>query len=109
MHPDTGISSKAMSIMCVQANPPTAPSALGTRAPQSSRAPLGLRALRAPRASAHARGQERALNLFPFSCRNSFINDIFEKIAMEAARLARYNKKVRGTCAYRVARPVTHD
>ena len=27
------------------------------------------------------------------SCRNSFINDIFEKIATEAARLARYNKK----------------
>ena len=26
-------------------------------------------------------------------CRNSFINDIFEKIATEAARLARYNKK----------------
>ena len=25
--------------------------------------------------------------------RNSFINDIFEKIATEAARLARYNKK----------------
>ena len=25
--------------------------------------------------------------------RNSFINDIFEKIAAEAARLARYNKK----------------
>ena len=39
VHPDTGISSKAMSIM------------------------------------------------------NSFINDIFEKIAMEAAKLARYNKK----------------
>ena len=39
VHPDTGISSKAMSIM------------------------------------------------------NSFINDIFEKIALEASRLARYNKK----------------
>ena len=26
---------------------------------------------------------------------NSFINDIFDKIASEAARLARYNKKVR--------------
>ncbi len=25
---------------------------------------------------------------------NSFINDIFDKIASEAARLARYNKKV---------------
>ena len=27
------------------------------------------------------------------SIMNSFINDIFEKLAMEAARLARYNKK----------------
>ena len=44
-------------------------------------------------------------NPFPFPCfplnmemeamsiMNSFINDIFEKIAFEASRLARYNKK----------------
>ena len=29
----------------------------------------------------------------PRRSRNSFINDIFEKIATEAAKLARYNKK----------------
>ena len=29
----------------------------------------------------------------PAPPRNSFINDIFEKIATEAAKLARYNKK----------------
>ena len=29
----------------------------------------------------------------PAARRNSFINDIFEKIATEAAKLARYNKK----------------
>ena len=29
----------------------------------------------------------------PGARRNSFINDIFEKIATEAAKLARYNKK----------------
>ena len=68
VHPDTGISSKAMSIMCVQSahlSPPPGPS-LTAAAP---------------------------LPCLVDACRNSFINDIFEKIATEAARLARYNKK----------------
>ncbi len=67
MHPDTGISSKAMSIMCV-AFQATRPLPLPARA-----------AADAPRPRARRR--------------NSFINDIFEKIATEAAKLARYNKK----------------
>ncbi|KAG8074474.1 hypothetical protein GUJ93_ZPchr0006g41957 [Zizania palustris] len=32
---------------------------------------------------------------------NSFINDTFEKLAQEAARLARYNKKPTGTITSR--------
>ena len=59
MHPDTGISSKAMSIMRV------------FRTCASRRLPPDP----------------------PPPRRNSFINDIFEKIATEAAKLARYNKK----------------
>ncbi len=71
MHPDTGISSKAMSIMCVFA-------------PRACPSPAPCR--RAPRAAAD-------LALLLCGRRNSFINDIFEKIATEAAKLARYNKK----------------
>jgi len=70
VHPDTGISSKAMSIMCVL-----------SRAPAPARAPRRCpAALLLTRAALAGR-------------RNSFINDIFEKIATEAAKLARYNKK----------------
>ena len=69
MHPDTGISSKAMSIMCVPARCPARPRRRRARAP-----PRLTLAVASPR-------------------RNSFINDIFEKIATEAAKLARYNKK----------------
>merc|ERR1711959_809073 len=36
---------------------------------------------------------ETGISSKPMSIMNSFINDIFEKIASEAARLARYNKK----------------
>ena len=64
VHPDTGISSKAMSIMCVR---PSRFSRFGT---SFANPPLLL-----------------------FPRRNSFINDIFEKIATEAAKLARYSKK----------------
>ncbi len=76
MHPDTGISSKAMSIMCVfrrRRAPPAPPPA-----PRRAAAP-------AARAADPATAPARR--------RNSFINDIFEKIATEAAKLARYNKK----------------
>ena len=49
-----------------------------------------MRARALPRAPARRRG----LTLATASPRrNSFINDIFEKIATEAAKLARYNKK----------------
>ncbi len=69
MHPDTGISSKAMSIMCAPALH-AAPERLPPLSRASTRADAGW-----------------------CTRRNSFINDIFEKIAMEAAKLARYNKK----------------
>ena len=47
------------------------------------------------RAPAAAAGLAPAADLATASAaaRNSFINDIFEKIATEAAKLARYNKK----------------
>eukprot|EP00958_Prasinococcus_capsulatus_P014343 scaffold1505_cov390-Prasinococcus_capsulatus_cf.AAC.1 len=71
VHPDTGISSKAMSIMnsyVLSAPPPSARGCVSCN-----------------------------LLLTPNVCRPgsgcSFINDIFEKLATEASKLARYNKK----------------
>ena len=72
VHPDTGISSKAMSIMCVAPGCP----------PACAPAP--------PARVAHRLTPSGGASV---ARRNSFINDIFEKIATEAARLARYNKK----------------
>jgi len=56
VHPDTGISSKAMSIMYV-------------------------------------RHLFLMWNSFHARIRNSFVNDIFERIAAEASRLSQYNKR----------------
>ena len=50
------------------------------------------RCLARPRAPPH-RTPPRLTLPPPTRRRNSFINDIFEKIATEAAKLARYNKK----------------
>uniref|UniRef100_A0AC34Q7H3 Histone H2B n=1 Tax=Panagrolaimus sp. JU765 TaxID=591449 RepID=A0AC34Q7H3_9BILA len=60
VHPDTGISSKAMSIMNSFVNDVF---------------------------------ERIAAEASPMSIMNSFVNDVFERIAAEASRLAHYNKR----------------
>ena len=93
VHPDTGISKKGAHPRPGDAT--RAPDAHPRRARAPDTRTRAARALptRAPALHAHARATRSRVPRAGMSIMNSFINDIFERIALEASKLCRFSKK----------------